>query len=336
MDRILNIPNSFRKKSRERITIMFVPEHGDHIYSFQLNYSIIIFLSILCFGLIMLAGMSFYTKYEAESEREFLHNRYGILLEYSIKIDEEAKSISNGLKELKSILVKLAEFTELPEKEILGLNIYQNEFNELNELNKKKLNSNKNLNPRLDFLPPVYKLRKTINYSLANTHLLNRILLSYKKGFGLLFDMPLGRPFKDFTGLHDTSGFGRRIDPIARVGSEFHDGFDTAGAIGIQIYSTAPGWVYKSGYNEGYGRSVVVSHANGYYTAYAHLSSIYVRVGEYVKRGSRIGALGRTGRVTGPHLHYEIHIGSDNRVNPLEYICARDYYTNTCQYYHNR
>ncbi|MBS0471485.1 MAG: M23 family metallopeptidase [Proteobacteria bacterium] len=117
-----------------------------------------------------------------------------------------------------------------------------------------------------------------------------------------------------------TSGFGARIDPFTGHYS-FHPGIDLAGPWGSIIEATAPGVVVYAGPRGGYGNMVEIDHGFGIHTRYGHMSSILVRVGAKVGKGSPIGKLGSTGRSTGPHVHYEVWY--DNVVrNPNSFIEA--------------
>jgi murein DD-endopeptidase MepM/ murein hydrolase activator NlpD len=111
-----------------------------------------------------------------------------------------------------------------------------------------------------------------------------------------------------------TSGFGPRWGRL-------HAGTDFAGPIGTPIYATADGVVTDAGWSSGYGRLIKIRHEFGIETRYAHLNSMDVRVGQRVSRGDRIGAMGNSGRSTGPHLHYEVRVNG-NPVNPMTYIRA--------------
>lgn len=115
--------------------------------------------------------------------------------------------------------------------------------------------------------------------------------------------------------------FGRRVHPIYRS-IRMHEGIDFAGKIGTPIYATGNGIVVKPKNESGYGRQIMIDHGFGYKTRYAHLNSISVKPGDYVKRGQKIGELGNSGRSTGPHLHYEV-ILRGKPVNPINYI-SRD------------
>ncbi len=122
-----------------------------------------------------------------------------------------------------------------------------------------------------------------------------------------------------------TSGFGWRN---IGAGNEFHRGIDIANSVGTSINAAASGYVSYAGSMGSYGNVIILTHSiNGqtHATVYAHLSSIGVSVGQSVSQGQRIGGMGSTGRSTGSHLHFEIHIGAwngsrSNAVNPINYI----------------
>jgi murein DD-endopeptidase MepM/ murein hydrolase activator NlpD len=102
-----------------------------------------------------------------------------------------------------------------------------------------------------------------------------------------------------------TSSFGWRDDPI-RGGLTFHKGVDLAMPVGQEVPSARPGEVVSAGELPGYGQTVVVRHSDRTSTRYAHLSEILVKPGEIVAAGQTIARSGATGRVTGPHLHFEV------------------------------
>jgi murein DD-endopeptidase MepM/ murein hydrolase activator NlpD len=114
------------------------------------------------------------------------------------------------------------------------------------------------------------------------------------------------------------SHFGMRIDPFSGQGG-FHSGVDIYAPIGSPIRASADGRVIQAGWNGGYGLSVMIDHENGVHTLYGHLSRIELRAGQEVKRGQVIALSGSTGRSTGPHLHYEVHVNGAP-VNPYRYL----------------
>ena len=115
------------------------------------------------------------------------------------------------------------------------------------------------------------------------------------------------------------SPFGYRVDPVYG-GTRFHAGQDFAADVGYPVYVTGDGVVEKVNYGfSGYGNEIIIDHGFGYKTRYAHLSRIDVAKGMKVLRGDQIGAIGKTGKATGPHLHYEV-IYRGNAINPYSYM----------------
>ena len=117
-----------------------------------------------------------------------------------------------------------------------------------------------------------------------------------------------------------TSGFGVRSDPFLGRPA-MHTGLDFRAATGDPIRATANGRVVSAAYAGGYGRMVEIDHGNGLATRYGHMSEIHVRVGDSIKIGQVIGAVGSTGRSTGPHLHYETRIDGE-AVDPQKFLRA--------------
>lgn len=115
-----------------------------------------------------------------------------------------------------------------------------------------------------------------------------------------------------------TSGYGYRDAPTAGATSR-HDGIDFGGATGTPIYASESGTVVTASYNSARGNYVVINHGNGIQTWYQHCSAVYVSVGQKVSRGQSIAAIGATGIVTGPHLHFEVHVNG-SPVNPMNYF----------------
>lgn len=115
-----------------------------------------------------------------------------------------------------------------------------------------------------------------------------------------------------------SSGFGYRHDPFTG-GAAMHAGLDFKGPIGAPIHAAAKGTVSFVGQKSGYGNVVEVSHGNGLITRYAHMSRFAAKVGQKVPAGAVIGAIGNTGRSTGPHLHFEVR-HHDRALNPRLFL----------------
>jgi murein DD-endopeptidase MepM/ murein hydrolase activator NlpD len=114
------------------------------------------------------------------------------------------------------------------------------------------------------------------------------------------------------------SRFGERQDPFSGEGS-MHTGVDISAPMGTQVHAAADGIVSHAEFMSGYGRLIIVDHGNGMRTYYAHLSRFDVIPGQEVRRGEVIGLSGASGRVTSPHLHFEVRIGP-SPVNPSPYL----------------
>lgn len=115
-----------------------------------------------------------------------------------------------------------------------------------------------------------------------------------------------------------TSDFGMRLDPYTaeRV---MHKGLDIASLPGTPVFSPADGVVVFNGTEGGYGKVVVLDHGFGVKTRFAHLMDTYVHIGDSIKRGQKIAAVGNTGRSTGPHVHYEVRVNGLPE-NPRKFI----------------
>jgi murein DD-endopeptidase MepM/ murein hydrolase activator NlpD len=115
----------------------------------------------------------------------------------------------------------------------------------------------------------------------------------------------------------ETSPFGWRVHPIAHI-KEFHSGVDWAAPVGTPIFAAGNGTIEEIGPKGGYGKYVRIRHAEGYETAYGHMTAFArgLEVGSRVRQGQVIGFVGSTGLSTGSHVHFEIHI-NDRFVNPM-------------------
>lgn len=124
---------------------------------------------------------------------------------------------------------------------------------------------------------------------------------------------------KPMGGPYSVHGFGMRVHPVLRV-YRMHSGVDIIGDVGTPIYAAADGTVRFAGRTQGgYGIVVELNHGYGYSTLYAHCSAVLVRPGKVVKRGELIARCGRTGLVSGPHLHYEVRRNGAKQ-NPVDYF----------------
>lgn len=113
------------------------------------------------------------------------------------------------------------------------------------------------------------------------------------------------------------SPYGNRFHPVLKR-YIYHTGVDLKASY-APLYATASGTVSYAGTMSGYGKIIIIKHSDGYESRYAHLDKIGVKVGQNVRQGELIGKTGKSGRVTGPHLHFEIR-KNGTILNPMKYI----------------
>ncbi|MEW6510272.1 MAG: M23 family metallopeptidase [Bacteroidota bacterium] len=138
--------------------------------------------------------------------------------------------------------------------------------------------------------------------------------MEYNKG--LFAHIPAIKPME---GAYSVNGFGMRIHPVLRV-YRMHEGVDIISDVGTNVYAAGDGIVRFAGRTAGgYGVVVEITHGYGYSSLYAHLARALVREGQAVKRGELIAKSGRSGLVSGPHLHYEVRY-MGRKHNPVDYF----------------
>jgi murein DD-endopeptidase MepM/ murein hydrolase activator NlpD len=170
-------------------------------------------------------------------------------------------------------------------------------------------------------LPEVDEIRQFSTYLSDAVEPIKEIGTLLDSQITLLTEIPSIWPVMGGIG-NITMFFGQNINPISRL-YYIHKGIDIAThRSGDPVVATADGQVVTAEYTYDFGNYIIIRHKHGYYTRYAHLNSYRVHVGQRVQQGEVIGYIGNTGISTGPHLHYEVHIGSDV-VDPYRYITIR-------------
>lgn len=143
-----------------------------------------------------------------------------------------------------------------------------------------------------------------------------QILRKYETNKEFFAALPALKPMR---GRYATNKYGMRMHPVLGV-MKNHRGLDIAGDVGTEVFAAGDGVVSMAGRSGGgYGNIVVINHGYGYQTLYAHLSKVLVRSGKKVKRGDLIAKSGKTGLVSGPHLHYEVRRNGITQ-NPADYF----------------
>lgn len=210
---------------------------------------------------------------------------------------EEMQEILNDLQTRDNNLYRVIYQTEQ-----IPLESRQTPTNNIDYYNdlRKKTNSEIVVNTA----KKINKIKKQLYVQSKSYDELVSLIKSHEK---MMAAIPAIQPIanKDLTRI--ASGFGWRIDPIYRT-RRFHSGMDFSAPTGTAIYATGNGTVVYSGWRQGYGNSITINHGYGYETLYGHMSKLIAQVGQTVNRGETIGLVGNTGKSTGPHLHYEVHL----------------------------
>jgi len=214
----------------------------------------------------------------------------------AVTAEGEVSSVRDPIETKKGVYYFVANGDTLA-KIARQFGINQDDLAQINNLYDSKMDVGRRL-----FIPQKRLMR---NY-LSVTHILKETKLAQQRNSG---DLEMIWPVKEF---HLTSGFGmRRGRP--------HDGLDLSAKIGTPILAAAEGKIIFEKKFAGYGNLIVIKHAKNFFTAYAHCHKTNVTVGKTVKQGQQIGSVGRTGRASGPHLHFEIHKGVE-AVDPVLYL----------------
>ena len=171
-------------------------------------------------------------------------------------------------------------------------------------------------------LKEVEDLRRLREYLASATNPIQEIGVLLDSQSALLTEIPSIWPIQGGIG-HISTFFGQTRNPFTGL-YYIHRGIDISNyREGDPIVATADGQVVTVEYDHGgFGNNLIIRHKHGFYTRYAHMRSFTVRTGQRVQQGDVIGFVGNTGLSTGPHLHYEVHIGSDV-VDPFRYLNIR-------------
>lgn len=236
-------------------------------------------------------------------ENEQLKTQYKVL---QIQSEGNEKVLKDLEQRDNNLYRAILEAEPIPDNIREGSFAGTNRYKELSKMSESKL--------LINTTEQIDKLSKmTYVQSKSYDELLNLV----KNKEVRLLCLPAIQPILNRNLTSTASGYGRRIDPIYRVPT-FHYGMDFTAHVGTNVYATGEGRIVYAGWERGFGNLIQINHGYNYITFYAHLSSIKVRVGQKVVRGQVIGAVGSTGKSTGPHLHYEVHYRGQP-VNPTNY-----------------
>ena len=257
------------------------------------------------------------TKKEALIQKDIALKENNTLKEKISSLSQKLISLQQTVKGLEAAEIAILDkIEEMSGKEIEGIKKSLGEIN--NSLRQQKQYFNPLANTKDgkggEFIPlDDVNISKELQDKMSSTFEHIETLERYKSAMSAV---PLGKPVYRY---QVSSAFGNRSDPLEKRIAR-HKGVDFSAAKGSRVSAPAAGKVIKAEYNGGgYGNLVEIDHGNGFVTRYAHLNKMYVKKGAEVQHNQAIGEVGRTGRATGCHLHYEV-LYNDRNVNPLTFV----------------
>ncbi|MCS7205541.1 MAG: M23 family metallopeptidase [Leptospiraceae bacterium] len=323
------IKQRLQKKFSERLTIMLIPHGNEKIYSIHISFLVLVFLLGL-FVFLIIVGLNAYLRYKEISQKiEELQHLYGKNYQFIFYLQKALMEIQNYNKhQINKNIQNIYEVIQIPSSKL------KVDFSDISEIVEEKINKEisekKELPTGFKYIKATYIAYNIKEFLQLQTDVLRKIEKLQDKKIDFVYSIPNGRPVYR---VNDTSGYGIRLDPVTRNHFEFHTGMDMAGSYGDPILATADGYVYKVFYDPGYGNTVILKHPSGYYTLYAHLSRALVQTNQRVYKGQAIALMGLSGRTTGVHLHYEVQLPNQDRVNPISFVCLTDLLTSKCKRY---
>jgi len=292
-----------------RYTLVFVPHSEKKVYNLHVTVLSICLLFLVTAGIIggvFAYGASYNTSYSHPSKGGPWRDNQASL----DQLRDETASLLREARGFKDALSSVLSALPLP-----------NRGSQINDpAGDLSLFLGINESPE-GVLPEVNELRQISEFLAESVEPLLAIGDLLDSQINLLKKIPSIWPVRGNVG-RISMYFGQNIHPI--FGQYYiHRGIDIVTfRAGDAIIATADGQVVTAEYDSGYGNFIILRHDHGYYTRYAHMQNFRVQVGQRVQQGEVIGYIGSTGISTGPHLHYEVHVGSDV-VDPLRYLNFR-------------
>ena len=297
----------FMAAGKQRFTVMFIPHSEKKIFNFRISVFSLVFLCMLLAGVLVAFFLSS-TTFSGVSR--LLTKRSELLESTQANLEIIRDEISNLQSVAKNFETSLGSTLNtfgfegtVPSGASGGgdlstiISLEEEERGVMTELSE------------------LQSISALLNESAASLQKITDLLVSQGE---LLIELPTLWPLEGGRG-RSTNPFGPAIHPFTKKWY-LHKGVDLAFHRGWPVLATAEGKVVENKFEPmGFGNYIVIRHKYGFYTKYAHLDRVYVNEGDTITQGQRIGVLGSTGLSTGPHLHYEVRIGSQV-VDPERYL----------------
>ncbi len=299
----------FIQKGKEKLTVMLIPHSEKKIFNFQISIFTISFLIVVLAGIVVTFFISTSRYTLTKKEMVELQNEQEGSINSMNLFKEEISVLNNSVMEYKNNIKDIIKLLGASQSEnIFGLGGPETEIKNITEIiglrNKGDYRSE---------LETIKRINADINASTKVLQNFTKFLAAREE---IIQKIPNNWPI--IGGGYITSPFGMRRSPFTGNWA-MHQGVDMSWWPGAPIRASADGVVVFSGMKGGYGRTIQIQHEYGFQTLYGHLSSITAYEGKQVKKGEIIGFLGRSGRSTGFHLHYEVRIGT-KAVDPMIFM----------------
>lgn len=275
-------------------------------------------LLVVCLTLSLFIGLgSLSTSPINASNEGLLQTRNSRLTQENLQLKHEYEELTVKLTEMELYASEIQEFDNAIYAQMLGVDYDTSGYHEFQaeiDMVTFELKSRDSIFSEVD--ERAFYAAEMLSTQLVKLQETSHLFKNNKNAINYY---PTISPIKAKDFINISSPYGYREHPIKKE-VLFHEGLDISAIPGTPVYSTAQGKVYKVLYSKyGYGNRVVIKHAYGFETLYAHLGTIKVKKGQWVNKNQLIATVGNTGASTGPHLHYEIHKNNNPR-DPLGYF----------------
>jgi murein DD-endopeptidase MepM/ murein hydrolase activator NlpD len=297
----------FVNSGKRKMTIMLVPHSEKQVINLQLSFFGLFGIGFAVLAIIVTLSV-FGIRYQSVSQK--LSQKTATLQKTQADLDSMRDETTKLLKSAKRFQGSLSE--------ALG-SVAVNSPNENDSSEQSDLAAFFNVNESATGnLKESAEIKQITNYLDDTGDQIKQLNQLFGTNKYALKDVPTLWPIKSGKG-QISMYFGQNRNPFTHLWY-IHKGVDIVTfGMGDPIAATADGEVIEATYAADYGNYVTIKHSFGFYTRYAHMQSFRVVKGQKVQQGEIIGYLGGTGMVTGPHLHYEVHLGT-SIVDPLKYL----------------
>ncbi|MHC6203427.1 M23 family metallopeptidase [Breznakiellaceae bacterium SP9] len=296
-----------------RYTIVLVPHSGKKVYNLHISI-----VSVFCFLFVMAGIVGAFVWYGANYQ-----DTQGRLSYNHSRLQETQASLDTLREELVSLMKKAKGFEGTMTNTFAAIGGETGTRNSGNGAGSGDLSGFFNIKESADgTLKEVEDIRRLGEYLVSLQTPMEKIGTMLDSRSDFLTEIPSIWPIKGGLG-RVSMPFGQNLHPFSKQ-YYIHKGIDLSTyRQGDPIVATADGQIVSVEFDQGgFGNNIIIRHKHGFYTRYAHMLSFRVKAGQRVQQGEIIGFIGNTGLSTGPHLHYEVHIGSDV-VDPYKYLNTR-------------